>query len=69
MENQVTTDTAIMPAILTTREVCAYLRISNTALMTRIIAEGKLPFIRVGSVYRFRRADVETFAAGGVMGE
>jgi len=46
--------------LLTRREVCARLRISETTLWRRTLL-GDLPSIKIGSLVRYRQADVDAF--------
>lgn len=48
--------------LLTTAEVARYLRVSPMTVR-RWAASGELPARRAGSLYRFAREDVETFAS------
>lgn len=49
--------------LMTTREVCAYLRCHPNSI-ARWIAAGKLkPAAKVGRSYRFSRAELERFTA------
>ena len=45
-------------AFLTTDEVLAYLQV-NLRTVYRLIDAGKLPAVRVGRQWRFRRRDIE----------
>ncbi len=47
-------------AFLTTGEVLAYLQV-NLRTVYRLIQEGRLPAIRVGRQWRFRRADIDAW--------
>jgi len=50
--------------IMTPKEVCNYLRISNKTLTSWICSKDKskmpIPLYKVGGSYRFKRADVES---------
>ena len=48
---------------LTTEEVLKYLQV-NLRTVYRLIKTGKLPAIRVGRLWRFRRRDIELFLPG-----
>ena len=50
------------PIFLTKREVCAMLRIGNGALAT-LIRSGDLPYIRLGTAYRFEKSEIERWIA------
>lgn len=47
-------------AFLTTDEVLAYLQV-NLRTVYRLIDAGKLPAVRVGRQWRFRRADIDAW--------
>ena len=53
-----------LPEVLTVPEVSTFLRVGDE-ITRKLAAEGTLPSFRVGRFIRFRRADVEQFAAGG----
>ena len=44
--------------ILTIREVADYLKVTERTLY-RLVQEGKLPAVKVGNSWRFRREDLE----------
>ncbi len=48
--------------LLTTHEVARRWRVSDD-LVRRLAASGELPAIRIGSLWRFRRVDVERLLA------
>jgi excisionase family DNA binding protein len=50
-------------AFLTTGEVLAYLQV-NLRTVYRLIREGKLPAVRVGRQWRFRKTDIDEWLAG-----
>lgn len=56
--------------IMTTKEVAEALRVSTAHIRT-LTKNGKLPFrgFRVGTSYRFSRAEVEAFIKGEKYGE
>ena len=45
---------------MTTREVLLYLRVTPRTVY-RLIREGKLPAVRMGGRWRFRRVDIEAW--------
>lgn len=49
---------------LTAAEMIAYLRLGSTSALYRLVREHRLPFCRVGRLYRFDRADVDAWARG-----
>lgn len=50
--------------MLTVADVCVMLRVGRTSVY-EIVKRGSLPFVRVGNLYRFKRAAVEAFIADG----
>ena len=46
--------------LITSKELCQELRISYSTL-TRIVARGELPCLRIGAAMRFRRTDVDNY--------
>ena len=44
--------------LLTPPEVCAYLRIKRSQLY-RLTCERRIPFIKLGNLLRFRKADLD----------
>jgi excisionase family DNA binding protein len=51
-------------AFLTTDEVLEYLQV-NLRTVYRLIKAGKLPAVRVGRQWRFRRSDIDAWLEGG----
>lgn len=52
-----------MDSLMHPDEVCEALRLTKSTLY-RFAREGKIPCVRLGSLLRFRRADVERVIAG-----
>jgi excisionase family DNA binding protein len=51
-----------MEALMTPQETAGCLRVSEDTLATwRCSGRQNLPFVKVGSLVRYRRADVETY--------
>ena len=46
------------PAFLTTEEVLGYLKVTPRTIY-RLIRTGELPAVRIGRLWRFKRADVD----------
>ena len=51
------------PALLTPEEAAAYLRVAPQTVY-RLARAGTLPGVKVGHLWRIRRADLEAFLAG-----
>lgn len=49
---------------LTAAEAIAYLNIGSDSALYRLIREHRLPFLRVGRLYRFDRAEVDAWMHG-----
>lgn len=49
---------------MTAAEAIAYLRIGSESALYRLIREHQLPFLRVGRLYRFDRAEVDAWLHG-----
>lgn len=49
---------------LTPAELMAYLRLGSQSALYRLIREHRLPFRRIGRLYRFDREDVDAWACG-----
>jgi excisionase family DNA binding protein len=47
-----------LPAILTTEDVLAYLRVTHRTIY-RLVRSGELPAVRIGRQWRFRRTDLD----------
>ena len=53
-----------MPEIMTTREMAEYLRLHQITIC-KFAAEGKIPAIRVGRVWRFDKEAVDKWISEG----
>jgi excisionase family DNA binding protein len=53
--------------VLTSQEVCEMLHISRATLY-KLIGAGKIPSFRVGGDWRFRRDELERWAANQTVG-
>jgi excisionase family DNA binding protein len=51
-------------AYLTAREAMAYLNIGSSNSLYRLIREHRMPFSRIGRLYRFERAELDAWARG-----
>lgn len=60
MQREQATATTPLPDVLTAEEAREYLRIGRTAFYDAL-AEGKLPGIKVGRLWRFRRETLEAW--------
>jgi excisionase family DNA binding protein len=49
---------------LTARDTIAYLRLGSSSALYRLIREHRLPFCRVGKLYRFDRRELDAWAHG-----
>lgn len=49
---------------LTAREVMAYLKLGSQSALYRLIREHRMPFSRIGRLYRFERAELDAWARG-----
>jgi excisionase family DNA binding protein len=49
---------------LTPAETITYLKLGSSSALYRLIREHRLPFCRVGRLYRFDRADIDAWARG-----
>jgi excisionase family DNA binding protein len=54
----------VRPMLMTAPEAAAYLRLNRTTLY-RFAAEGKIPYLKVGSHYRFRKEALDAWMAQG----
>ena len=54
----------IMPEILTTKEVAKYLKLHEITIC-KYAAEGKIPAIRIGRVWRFDKEAIDRWISGG----
>jgi excisionase family DNA binding protein len=55
----------IVPEFMTVFEVADYLHCHPTTVY-RLVHTGGLPFLRLGSDYRFRRSDLEQYLANSM---
>ena len=53
-----------MPEIMTTKEIARYLKLHPITIM-KYAAQGKIPAIRIGRVWRFDRDVIDKWIAGG----
>ena len=53
-----------MPEIMTTKEVAKYLRLHEITVCKHA-AEGKIPAVRVGRVWRFDKEGINKWISGG----
>lgn len=53
----------IMPEILTTKEVAKYLKLHEITIC-KYAAEGKIPAIRIGRVWRFDKEAIDRWISG-----
>src|SRR5215510_9348336 len=51
------------PTFLTTDDVLAYLQV-NLRTIYRLVKAGKIPAVRVGRQWRFRKKDIDAWLAG-----
>lgn len=49
---------------LTAREAMAYLNVGSQSALYRLIREHRMPFCRIGRLYRFDRAELDAWAHG-----
>jgi excisionase family DNA binding protein len=49
---------------LTAREAMAYLKLGSQNALYRLIREHRMPFTRIGRLYRFDRAELDAWARG-----
>ena len=59
-----TTEEYIMPEIMTTKEVAKYLKLHEITIC-KYAAEGKIPAIRIGRVWRFDKEAIDKWIGGG----
>lgn len=50
-------------ALMTTSEVAAYLNVSESSLKARRLRKQDPPYIKIGSLVRYRPCDIEMFLA------
>lgn len=63
MQRRQYTKRAMTPDLLTTQQVQAMLRVDRTTIY-RMVEDGRLPGIRVGKQWRFRRTEIEQWLKG-----
>ena len=49
---------------LTAKQAIAYLNLGSTNALYRLIREHRLPFLRVGKLYRFDKRELDAWAHG-----
>jgi excisionase family DNA binding protein len=54
----------IMPQIMTTKELAKYLKLHEITIC-KYAAEGKIPAIRIGRVWRFDKEAIDKWIGGG----
>ena len=54
----------VMPEIMTTKEVAKYLKLHEITIC-KYAAEGKIPAIRIGRVWRFDKEAIDRWISGG----
>ena len=54
----------IMPEIMTTKELAKYLKLHEITIC-KYAAEGKIPAIRIGRVWRFDKEAIDKWISGG----
>jgi len=62
-EHQITYREYIMPDIMTTKEVAKYLKLHEITIC-KYAAEGKIPAIRIGRVWRFDKEAIDRWISG-----
>ena len=53
-----------MPQIMTTKELAKYLKLHEITIC-KYAAEGKIPAIRIGRVWRFDKEAIDRWISGG----
>jgi excisionase family DNA binding protein len=53
-----------MPLIMTTKELAKYLKLHEITIC-KYAAEGKIPAIRIGRVWRFDKEAIDKWISGG----
>ena len=53
-----------MPVMMTTREIAKYLKLHEITIC-KLAAEGKIPSIRIGRVWRFDKEAIDRWISGG----
>ena len=54
----------VMPKIMTTKEIAKYLKLHEITIC-KYAAEGKIPAIRIGRVWRFDKDAIDRWIGGG----
>jgi len=49
---------------LTAREAMAYLKVGSQSALYRLIREHRMPFCRIGRLYRFEKDELDAWAHG-----
>lgn len=49
---------------LTAREAMAYLKVNSSSALYRLIREHRMPFCRIGRLYRFDTRELDAWAHG-----
>ncbi len=57
-----------MPEIMTTKEIAKYLKLHEITIC-KYAAEGKIPAIRIGRVWRFDKEAIDKWISGGHGGQ
>jgi excisionase family DNA binding protein len=55
---------ATLSPYLTARETIAYLRLGSSNALYRLVKQHRLPYCRVGRLYRFDRGEIDAWAHG-----
>ena len=53
-----------MPEIMTTREIAKYLKLHEITIC-KYVAEGKIPAVRIGRVWRFDKETIDKWITNG----
>jgi excisionase family DNA binding protein len=56
--------TTLLEPYLTAHEAMAYLRVNSQSALYRLIREHRMPFLRIGRLYRFDRKELDAWAHG-----
>jgi len=54
----------LLTPYLTAREAMAYLKVGSQSTLYRLIREHRMPFCRIGRLYRFDQAELDAWAHG-----
>jgi excisionase family DNA binding protein len=63
-ENSKGLEESNMPVIMTTKELAKYLKLHEITIC-KYAAEGKIPAIRIGRVWRFDKEAIDKWISGG----